>query len=189
MRRVALRARLLRPFYSRKFYDFGPHSILHKPDWVYGPHLVSVGDSVVMMNGLWLSVERQAWGKPGPVVRIGNRVGIRPYCTITAAESITIEDDVMIGSFTTILDNDHTYEGGMNILYNRLEVTPTRIGRGTWVGERVAILRGANIGETCVIGANSVVRGTIPDYSIAVGAPAKVVGSVKDRLPEGLERS
>jgi acetyltransferase-like isoleucine patch superfamily enzyme len=60
-----------------------------------------------------------------------------------------------------------------------LETSPVRIGEGTWIGDRVAVLRGANIGKQCVIGTNSVVRGTIPDYSIAVGAPAKVVGSTK----------
>ena len=41
------------------------------------------------------------------------------------------------------------------------------------------MLRGADIGRCCIIGANSVVKGTIPDYSIAVGAPARVVGEVE----------
>jgi acetyltransferase-like isoleucine patch superfamily enzyme len=56
---------------------------------------------------------------------------------------------------------------------------PIRIGRGTWIAERVAVLKGANIGRCCIIGAHSVVRGEIPDYSIAVGAPARVVGTVE----------
>jgi acetyltransferase-like isoleucine patch superfamily enzyme len=43
----------------------------------------------------------------------------------------------------------------------------------------VAVLRGADIGRRCIIGANSVVRGHIPDNSIAVGAPARVVGSTE----------
>ena len=44
------------------------------------------------------------------------------------------------------------------------------------------MLRGADIGRCCIIGANSVVRGEIPDYSIAVGAPARVVGSTRDQF-------
>ena len=63
-------------------------------------------------------------------------------------------------------------------MHNPVETAPVRIGRGTWLAERVAVLRGANIGRCCIVGANSVVRGEIPDYSIAVGAPAKVVGEV-----------
>jgi acetyltransferase-like isoleucine patch superfamily enzyme len=63
-------------------------------------------------------------------------------------------------------------------MHNPLETSPIRIGRGTWIAERVAVLRGADIGRCCIIGANSVVKGTIPDYSIAVGSPARVVGRV-----------
>jgi acetyltransferase-like isoleucine patch superfamily enzyme len=67
-------------------------------------------------------------------------------------------------------------------MHNPLVSTPVRIGEGTWIGERVAVLRGADIGRCCMIGANSVVRGEIPDYSIAVGAPARVVGSTRDQF-------
>jgi acetyltransferase-like isoleucine patch superfamily enzyme len=114
------------------------------------------------------------------VLRIGDRVGLRPYCTISAAESVVIEDDVIIGAFTGIVDSDHTFSlGRPNVMHNPVETSPVRIGRGTWIGERVAVLRGADVGACCVIGANSVVRGTIPDFSIAVGAPARVVGTVE----------
>ena len=48
------------------------------------------------------------------------------------------------------------------------------IGERSWLGENVCVL-GAIIGKHCVIGANSVVTHDIPDYSVAVGAPAKVI--------------
>ena len=50
------------------------------------------------------------------------------------------------------------------------------------VGERTAVLRGSTIGRFCIIGANSVIRGEIPDFSVAVGAPAHVVGSTEDQV-------
>ena len=49
------------------------------------------------------------------------------------------------------------------------------IGSGSWLGHGTVVLPGAQIGKHVVIGANSVVSGTIPDFSIAVGAPARVV--------------
>jgi acetyltransferase-like isoleucine patch superfamily enzyme len=49
------------------------------------------------------------------------------------------------------------------------------IGRETWLGQNVAVLPGAQIGIHCVIGANSVVNSTIPDFSVAVGTPARVI--------------
>jgi acetyltransferase-like isoleucine patch superfamily enzyme len=178
MKRVALRGRLLRPYRRTRFHSFGRNSIVHRPEWIYGPHQMAVGDGVIILSHAWLSVERAAWEAPVPVVRIGDDVWIRPFCTISAAESVVIEDHVVISAFTTVIDSDHTWDGpSVNVLWNPLATTPVRIGSGTWIGERVAVLRGSNIGRSCVIGSNSVVRGEIPDHSIAVGAPARVVGS------------
>ena len=180
IKRVALRGRLTRPWWRRRFDEFGDGAILHKPDWVFGPHLMTVGRNTLIFHGAWLSVERVAWEATEPVLRIGSSVGIRPYCTISAAESIVIEDYVVLSAFSTVVDSDHTFVSGEpSVLRGPLATSPIRIGRGTWIGERVAVMRGADIGERCIIGANSVVRGRIPDNSIAVGAPARVVGTTE----------
>lgn len=182
MRAVALRGRLMEPWRRRRFHAFGEASLIHKPMWIYGPQQMSVGSSTMVLHGAWLAVERVAWDRPGPVLQIGSFVGVRPHCTIAAAESIVIEDGVVLSAFSTVLDADHTFtEGRVSVMHSPLVTSPTRIGAGTWVGERTAILRGADIGRGCIIGANSVVKGTIPDGSIAVGAPARVVGEVAPR--------
>jgi lipopolysaccharide O-acetyltransferase len=49
------------------------------------------------------------------------------------------------------------------------------IGRNVWLGDGVVVLAGSNIGDGAIIGANSVVAGTIPANSIAAGAPARVL--------------
>ena len=98
---------------------------------------------------------------------------------ISASESIVIEDDVIIGAFSSVIDSDHTFaEGRPNVMHNSVAAEPINIGRGTWLAERVAVLRGSSIGRCCIVGANSVVRGELPDYSIAAGAPARVIGEV-----------
>jgi acetyltransferase-like isoleucine patch superfamily enzyme len=183
LKRVVWRGRILTPYRRRQFAAFGDHSILHRPDWIAHPEKIAIGSSVLMFHGLWLAVERPAWNREGPAISIGDHVGVRPYVTISAAESITIADGVVISAFTTIIDSDHTFAHGLpNVMHNPLVSTPVRIGEGTWIGERVAVLRGADIGRCCMIGANSVVRGEIPDHSIAVGAPARVVGSTRDQF-------
>jgi acetyltransferase-like isoleucine patch superfamily enzyme len=180
MKRVVLRSRVTAPYWRRRFHHFGEGVILHKPTWVYGPQQMSIGAHSLVLQGTWLSVEQPAWDKPAPALSIGNRVGIRPYCMISAAEHIEIEDDVIIAAFSSVIDSDHTFAAGRpNVMHNPLATSPIRIGRGTWIAERVAVLRGADIGRCCIIGANSVVKGTIPDYSIAVGSPARVVGQVE----------
>ena len=179
MRRVELRARITRPYWQRRFHSLGKGSIVHRPGGVFGAHQIAIGSSSLILAGCYLSVETPAWDTPGPVLTIGDRVGIRPYCMISASESIVIEDDVILGAFTSVIDSDHTFaEGRPNVMHNSVASAPIRIGRGTWLAERVAVLRGSSIGRCCVVGANSVVRGELPDYSIAVGAPARVVGEV-----------
>ena len=185
MKRIELRARLERPLQVRRFHAFGEASIVDRPGSVYGAHLMAFGHHVLIGRGALLAVEQPAWGRPAPVLSFGDRVGVRPYCTFSAAESVTIEDDVIIGAFSGITDSDHTFAlGRPNVMHNPLATGPVRIGRGTWVAERVSVLRGADIGRCCIIGANSVVRGTIPDLSIAVGAPARVVGEVTGVDPD-----
>jgi acetyltransferase-like isoleucine patch superfamily enzyme len=180
MRRVELEARVMRPWRTLRFHDFGPGSILHRPLWVYGPQQIAIGRNALILHGCWISVEQPAWSRPAPTLRIGDRVGIRPYCSISAAVGIELEDDVVLSAYSTVIDSDHTYAHGQpNIMHNPLDTAPVRVGRGTWIGERVAVLKGSQIGECCVIGANSVVRGEIPPFSIAVGAPARVVGQVE----------
>jgi lipopolysaccharide O-acetyltransferase len=169
----------MRPYWERRFHSFGDGAIVHRPGSIFGARQIAIGEHALILAGTYLSVERPAWNRPAPVLSIGARVGIRPYCMISAAESIVIEDDVIIGAFTSLIDSDHTFaEGRPNVMHNSVASAPIRIGRGTWLAERVAVLRGAVIGRCCIVGANSVVRGELPDYSIAAGAPARVVGQV-----------
>ena len=180
MRRAALRARLTRPYWTRRFHSFGENTIVHRPGGVFGAHQIAIGDNTLILGGCYLSVETPAWERLAPVLDIGARVGIRPYCMISASESIVIEDDVIIGAFSSVIDSDHTFaEGRPNVMHNPVATSPIRIGRGTWLAERVAVLRGTTIGRCCIVGANSVVRDDLPDYSIAAGAPARVVGRVE----------
>lgn len=181
---VGLEARALRPLRVRQFGAFGEDSVVHRPDWIYGGGHISIGDNVVVLHRSWLAVERQAWGATEPVVTIGDLTAIRPNVTITAAERIAIGPNVVISAFTTLVDSDHTWDSGHpSVLYNPVITSPISVGEGTWIGERVAVLRGSQIGAFCVIASNSVVRGEIPAYSVAAGSPAKVVGSTRGRAP------
>ncbi|WP_373229845.1 acyltransferase [Cohnella sp.] len=87
-----------------------------------------------------------------------------------------IEDDALIAGGCYISDNNHSIDPeGPQYAEQPLTFSPTTIGKGVWLGQNVCVLAGANIGERSIIGAGSVVRGIIPPYSIAVGAPARVI--------------
>ena len=67
---------------------------------------------------------------------------------------------------------------------------PVRIGAGSWLGHGTVVLPGATIGRHVVVGANSVVRGELPDFCVAAGNPAKVIKTLRlIAIPSVSERS
>ncbi|WP_405373425.1 DapH/DapD/GlmU-related protein [Pseudobutyrivibrio sp.] len=83
----------------------------------------------------------------------------------------------MIASNVLICSENHGIDPESTTPYmsQPLISKPVSIGEGSWIGEMVCILPGVHIGKKCIIGAGSVVTKSIPDYSIAVGNPAKVI--------------
>jgi len=132
-------------------------------------------------------------------IRIGNRVRIFPGIRMEAHNNglIDIKDNISIGqnchlicsdilleigSHTTLSGNvfitniDHNYqEIGKHILDQEYLVKLTTIGENCFIGYGAAIQAGTILGKHCVVGANSVVRGTFPDYCVIAGAPAKII--------------
>lgn len=179
MFRVAVRNRLVRPRRVRQFHRFGRDAVLERPQWLYGTKQISIGDYAVILRP-WLSVERPAWERDAPVLSIGDHVAIRLGATISAAEGIVLEDHVGLGAYVTVIDSSHTWDAGNpNPMHNPIKTAPVRVGRGTWIADRATVAMGADIGEQCAIGPSSVVSGTVPDYSIVLGNPGRVVGSTR----------
>ena len=114
--------------------------------------------------------------KTSPRIVLGNNVRATRNLTIQCANSVRIHDNVLIASDVFIIDYNH----GMNpaptsYLENPLDVHSVEICEGAWLCNNVIILPGVTIGKKSIIGAGSVVSKNIPDYSIAVGNPARVV--------------
>jgi acetyltransferase-like isoleucine patch superfamily enzyme len=144
--------------YGEEYIDFGAHSIV-------GPYCsLSAG----VMPGQVLDTS--------PVVSIGDRVLVGKGSGIVAHRSVEIGDDVFTGHHVYITDANHGYEDvDLPIGLQFAESRPVRIGSGSWLGHGSIVLPGADIGRHVVIGAGSVVSGAIPDFSVAVGNPARVV--------------
>ena len=111
-----------------------------------------------------------------PKIKIGNRVSATGGLQIGCCEQVTIEDDVLFASNVHMTDAFHGYDN-VDVSYKFQPMwrnAPIHIGKGSWIGQNCVIAPGVTIGRMCIIGANSVVSRDIPDYSIAVGTPAKV---------------
>jgi acetyltransferase-like isoleucine patch superfamily enzyme len=90
---------------------------------------------------------------------------------------VTIGNRVMFGPNVSIYAATHENEvesRRQNIEYAR----PVTIGDDCWVGGNVTIMPGVTIGKGCTIGSGSVVTKDIPEFSVAIGSPARVVKKV-----------
>jgi acetyltransferase-like isoleucine patch superfamily enzyme len=171
-----------RLYWRARFAEFGKRSLLYRPAWVYRPDLMAIGERVWIGPRAWLEVGEPALREDQVALRMGDGVVLRHHVTISACESIVIEDDVLIAAWASIYDADHTLGPEGNAIWYPQVTAPVRIGRGSWLGERVTVLRGSRVGRHCIVGAGSVVKGSIPDYSVALGVPARVVGETREMI-------
>jgi acetyltransferase-like isoleucine patch superfamily enzyme len=106
---------------------------------------------------------------------IGNNVGISGGIII-AASKIEIGNNVMIGANCTILDTDfHHSDLQKRTTDNSFPTRPVVIKDNVFIGTNCIILKGVTIGQNSTIGAGSIVINDIPDNSIAIGNPCKIV--------------
>jgi acetyltransferase-like isoleucine patch superfamily enzyme len=132
------------------------------------------GSKVVAINWFPFPQGKQHFD---PFIKIGNGVQITANLQLSAMKEIIIEDNVLFANNVFIADGFHGYDRidipYKNQLFSNLK--PIHIGEGSWIGQNVVILPGVTIGKFSIIGANSVVTKSIPDYSIAAGLPARVI--------------
>lgn len=169
----ALCKRLFAWHYRRVLKEFGSNSVIWKPLRISGN--ISVGSNVTIQYKSWLQANPLT-GEDA-YLEIGDGCVIGHFNEIYATKSIVLEPDVLTADRVYISDNLHGYENPdlpvlkQPVIQNGNGVV---IGEGSWLGVGVCVL-GASIGKHCVVGSNAVVTHDIPDYSVAVGIPAKVI--------------
>ena len=104
-------------------------------------------------------------------VHIGKKVRIAHDVFIDPAEpkSITLGDYVTVSPRVKILAHTDS------VSHNEESVRSVRIGENTWICTGALILPGVTVGKNCVVGAGAVVTEDIPDFTLALGVPAKPV--------------
>lgn len=119
-----------------------------------------------------------------PSVSLWDSVEIGIGCIIS--KGVVLTCDIRIGKHTIIninsninhdcvLDNFVTIGPGTHIGGN------VHIGEGTWIGIGTTVIHNINIGKGCFIGAGAVIVNDIPDYTLAIGVPAKPVRRITNQ--------
>lgn len=109
-------------------------------------------------------------------INIHGNVSIGQGFHITSKGSLDIGSGTVISGNVIVTNIDHEYEDiNKPILEQPYIVKDTIIGENCFIGFGVVIQAGTKLGRHCVVGANSVARGTFPDYCVIAGVPAKII--------------
>ena len=126
----------------------------------------------------------------GRGVKIGQNVFIGSLVLFDDAypEYITVEDNVQVSAGAKILAHDSSFKNALT------RSVPTYIGpvvikRNAYIGSGAIILPGVTIGESAIVGAGAVVVSNVPPRTIVAGVPAKVIGTVGDRVEKFMKKS
>lgn len=129
--------------------------------------------------GIDVNIEKKAFFSSK--VSLGDHSGIGVNAKIYGRCSIG--NYVMMGEDCTIITRNHCFNRVDQTMMNQGfdEEKPVSIGDDVWIGDKVIILPGVQIGNGCIVGAGSVVTHSIPPYSIAAGNPARIIRNRKNR--------
>lgn len=163
------------PYYKILLKQIGKRTRIFAPLKIQGSKNIVLGKKVTIEYKTWLAaVPLTNAGECILEIRDGATIG--HFNHIYATHKITIDKNVLTADKVYISDNLHEYENiNIPIIKQPIkQLSEVFIGEGTWLGENVCVI-GAKIGKQCVIGANAVVTKDIPDYCVAVGAPAIII--------------
>jgi len=126
----------------------------------------------------------------GRNIHIGNNVSVNMNCTFVDCNRITIGNNVLIASNVQIYTAAHPIELAERLTpgwteddpayFCRTFALPVTIEDGCWIGGGVIIVPGVTIGKGSVIGAGSIVTKDIPENSLAVGNPCRVIRKLNE---------
>jgi acetyltransferase-like isoleucine patch superfamily enzyme len=135
---------------------------------------LEVGENVLFEPGVWLTAPGEAR------IRIGAGSFLNVGVMVAAMDLVEIGAHCMLANGCFVSDANHRFDDPeLPVPWQGFSSRgPTRIGDNCWLGAHVVVTSGVTIGERCVVGANSVVTTDLPDHSIAVGAPARVVKTI-----------
>lgn len=168
-----------------KFKLLGENIKFPKQYWIKNPQYISIGNNFSSLYNLRI----EAWDEYEgdlftPEISIGNNVIMNTDIHIGAIDRVSIGDNVLLASRIYISDHYHgeiTAEG-INVAPVKRPLKskgPVIIEDNVWIGEGACILSGVTIGKNSIIGANAVVNKNIPENSVAVGVPAKIIKNLR----------
>lgn len=134
---------------------------------------VVLGDGCEIDDGVTIAAYGQGAVVLGPHSFVGH------HATLAAHQRVEIGRGAFLAELVSVRDHDH--RPGSAPTLGEIDVAPVLIGDESWLGAKVTVISGCQVGAGAVIGANAVARGEVPPRSVAVGIPARVVRTLPEK--------
>jgi acetyltransferase-like isoleucine patch superfamily enzyme len=158
------------------FGSYGRDAYIEPGVVINRPRFVHVGNHVRIKRNTSINLHPKDKKSKEILLFLGDDVIISESCFISACNRIVIEENVGISPNVMIIDNSRKLgDISRPSKEQELKIGEVRIGADSWIAYGACIMPNVTIGRHCIIGALSVVNRDIPSYSLAVGAPARVV--------------
>lgn len=175
-----------------KNVTFGQNVVLRHP------HKIKIGDNVaiddnivldakgqnnngiVIGNGVFIGRNTILNCKNGDII-LDDGVSMGFNCQIFSASCVKVGKNALVAAYCYLIGGTHTFTSlAVSPLEQERQSQGITLGDNIWLGSNVQVLDGVNIGKDSIIGTSAVVNSNIPDFSIAVGIPAKVIRNRKE---------
>ena len=159
-----------------KFGHKGKCVRIKKPMLIIGKRNMYIGDFVRFLDNSRIETV-SAWKNQTftPRLFIGNNTTFEQNAHIIACGDLSIGSNCVFSAFVYVSDCNHGLDVTNWVMDNPLEYKKTKIGDYCFVGIGARIMPGVLLGNHCVVGANSVVTKSFPDYSMIAGNPARLI--------------
>ena len=184
-------------FYPVLFKKVGKGVIFGKSITIRHPHKISIDDNVVIddycvldakgLDNNGISIGENIFIGRGSILSckngdiiLGKNVVLGFNCEIASASTVSIGENTLISAYVYIIGGGHNYSRvDIPISEQDKPSYGIKIEKNCWIGAGAKVFDNTTIGKDTIIGAEAVVYGNIPQFSIAVGIPAKVIKSRK----------
>lgn len=178
-------------FYPMIMGEVGKGVVFGADVWLRHPMKIQIGDGTIVDDGALLDAK----GSENRGIRIGRNcyigrgsvlsckegditledyANISTWCNISSNSSIVIGKKTLLGPYTSIFATMHNFDDpGKDILDQGWSSEGVRVGRNCWLGARVSVLDGVEIGDNTIVGTGAVVTKSLPGNVIAMGTPAE----------------